>query len=615
MTRWCIRLCLVGVLNVGVLNLAAISVTNAQSPDGPDSKTFAQFLMLIEDDIDSKKLADTKDNLSDAKASVEDASSSDESSGETDDETDDEADDETDTDEMLDQDEDLDDEAASMARLTDPQAQQPTIQALSLADVIASLYQAYPEIMLARQETAIASGQMLSAIGAYDTKFKAHAIAEPTGFYRSYRSGLGLARQTWWGGQATAGYRIGRGLIQPWYQERQTNDAGEFKVGLIQPLLQGRAIDPQRVEFFKAQLAQQAPGPIILQTLLEASLDAAKLYWEWVAAGNVLEAQRQLLKLSEDRGEQFEAGVKAGKFPEIDLIVNTQLIAERRAQTLDAEQKFQEIAFKLSLYLRDENGQPLLPIEPWLPERFPEIEDRPESDFQDDLISALGRRPELQLLYLQLRSLQLDRELACNEMLPVLDLITEMSQDMGEPSSSSEDKGEFELVFGITSEVPIQRRKARGKLQSTVAKMAQTNQKLRLVRDKIGVEIQTATNQIDMSAEVVRQTEIALVAALETLDRYRFAFEKGKIDLIFLNLIETKANETQIKLVKSQQTWFAALANLQTAFGLDPLEQAITVSSLPPSDNPEPTVAPDVDIDDEEEDDIDIDEEEANDAP
>ena len=75
---------------------------------------------------------------------------------------------------------------------------------------------------------------------------------------------------------------------------------------------------------------------------------------------------------------------------------------------------------------------------------------------------------------------------------------------------------------------------------------------------------------------------------LETLERYRFAFDRGKIDLIYLNLLETKANESEIKLVESQRHWFAALAQLQVALGLDPLDQAMTVSALPPSDMPGP---------------------------
>nr|WP_315854367.1 TolC family protein [Rubripirellula lacrimiformis] len=475
----------------------------------------------------------------------------------------------------------------------DPNADRPQADsdrysddALMLADVIASVYRSYPEILRARQQAGLTSGEMLSARGAYDTKFLTYSLSEPTGFYENYRNGLKLARQNWWGGYVEAGYRIGRGYYQPWYKERQTDDAGEFKLSIAQPLLQGRAIDPQRVAVFQAALAQQSVGPAIQQALLGVSLEATTTYWQWVASGAALQAQRELLQLAEERGQQYEVGVEAGKFAEIDLILNQQLIAERSTKVLETERKYRETNFKMGLYLRDDLGRPIVPDDQWVPRRFPDIQAPPPSDFQTDLAAALTRRPEPQILQYEIRGIQLDRQLANNQMLPRFEFIAEASQDMGEPATKSDDKGEFELVIGFTSEVPIQRRKARGKIQSTTAKIAQTNEKLRLVRDKIGVELRTAYNSLMLSGQIVDQAEVSLRTVIETLDRYRFAFDRGKIDLIYLNLLETKANETEIKLIEAQQNWFAALAQMQIALGLDPLEQAMTVSSLPPSQLP-----------------------------
>ncbi len=105
------------------------------------------------------------------------------------------------------------------------------------------------------------------------------------------------------------------------------------------PLLQGRAIDAQRVGVFQASLAQQAAEPLIQQAILNSSAEAALAYWEWISAGAVWKAQRELLALAETRGEQFEIGFKADKYAEIDLIFNQQLIAERRGKAFESEQK------------------------------------------------------------------------------------------------------------------------------------------------------------------------------------------------------------------------------------------------------------------------------------
>ncbi len=463
-----------------------------------------------------------------------------------------------------------------------------TAEELALADVIASVYRSFPMIQQARLERQRATGQLVGAYGAYDTKLQAYSLAEPTGFYRPNRQGLGVARQTWWGGYVSAGYRIGRDNFQPWYKERETDRGGEFSVGLSVPLLQGRAIDPQRVAVFQASLAGRAAEPIIQQAILDASREAASHYWQWVAAGTVLEAQRELLELAEIRGQQFEVGFKAGRFAEIDLILNRRLIAERRGKLIESDQKFRATGFKLSLFLRDEFGRPMVPDALWLPKHFPVIEPLPPGDFEEDLSAALQRRPEPRVLAFELSQVQLEQRLARNNLMPRLDLLAEASQDVGAPASSANDKGRFELIVGIQGEVPIQRRKPRGKIIETAAKIAQINQKLRMQQDKIGAELLTAYNALMLAAQVVEQAEIALRASFDTLIRYRFAFRRGRVDLIYLNLLETNVNETEIRLIDAQRNWFEALAAMQVALGLDPLEQAITVSALPASTRPGP---------------------------
>tara|TARA_R110002049_G_scaffold2750_2_gene21502 strand:+ start:305612 stop:307348 length:1737 start_codon:yes stop_codon:yes gene_type:complete len=471
------------------------------------------------------------------------------------------------------------------------------IEPLTLADVIASVYRSYPEIVAARQQASLAGGDLMSAYGAYDTKVGAYSLSEALGFYENYRSGLSAARQTWWGGYVSAGYRIGRGSFQPWYKERETNKGGEMKIAVTQPLLQGRAIDAQRVAVFQRSLDRQAAEPIVQQAILESSGEAASLYWQWVASGAILEAQKELLALAEKRNEQFKAGVEAGKFAEIDLILNEQLIAERRAKQLEVERKFRAASFKLGVFLRSDSGQPLVPGDDWLPSFFPKMDPPPPLDLDNELAAALARRPEPQILQFELRKVRYDQRLACNELMPRIDLVAEASQDVGESLKSPDDKGDFQLVLGLQSEVPIQRRKARGKIQATAAKSAQINEKIRLVQNKISAELQTAHNDLLIYAQVVEQTELALRAALETLKRYRFAFSMGKIDLIYLNLLETKTNETEIKLVEAQRDWFAALSAMQLALGLDPLDQAVNISLLPPSNLPGPGHLPETPTD------------------
>ena len=186
-------------------------------------------------------------------------------------------------------------------------------------------------------------------------------------------------------------------------------------------------------------------------------------------------------------------------------------------------------------------------------------------DLQTDLAASLQRRPEPRVLQFEIQKSQWDRQLAQNDTLASLDFVAEASQDIGTPASSSNDKGEFLLIVGVQGEVPMQRRKARGKLQSTAAKIAQLRQKLFLQQNKIEAELKTAYNALQLNSEIVEQADLSLRAALDTLRRYRPAWKLGKIDLIYLNLLETKANETEIKLIEAQGNWFTTLGQMQAA--------------------------------------------------
>ena len=465
-------------------------------------------------------------------------------------------------------------------------ADSATPQTLLLADVIASSIQSFPQIEQARLQAGVAAGETTSARGFYDHKLQGYTLNEPTGFYENSRSGIGVARQLWWGGYLSAGYRTGRGDFAPWYKERETNKGGEFKVAMVQPLLQGRAIDPARVELLQANLRLQAVAPEIERAILMIGREGAETYWQWLAAGSFLRSQEELLRLAEVRAEQLRVLLQEGAIKALDLTFNDQLVAERRVKVIETRQKFRELGVKLSFYLRDEVGQPLYPREEWAPKVFPPIQQLPPGDFPADLAAAFSRRPELRGLSLEMQHVTLDLRLAQNQMAPQLDFISGASQDVGTPVSSPNDKGQFELEVGLEGEVPIQRRKALGKIQSTRGKLAQLDQKIRLQQDKIGVELMTARNALDQAALEVVQAEAALQASLKVLEEFNVALREGQVDLIYINILETKVTEYQIKLVESRQKWFAGLAAMQAALGLDPLEQAINLLTVePPAGN------------------------------
>ena len=165
---------------------------------------------------------------------------------------------------------------------------------LTLPQVIASVHATYPLLEVAIREQQVAAGKETAAWGEFDLRVKSYGITEPLGYYNPHRALVFLDRPLYSGGSVFGGYRLGRGPFQPWYKERETDEGGEFALGVSVPLLKDRAIDQRRSEVTKTALARAAVDPAVQFQLLDYVRMASQVYWEWVAAGQSLEAQRAL---------------------------------------------------------------------------------------------------------------------------------------------------------------------------------------------------------------------------------------------------------------------------------------------------------------------------------
>ncbi|HSG69518.1 MAG TPA: TolC family protein, partial [Planctomycetaceae bacterium] len=454
--------------------------------------------------------------------------------------------------------------------LTQPEfpASDEPVAAYSLEDVIASVYRAYPSLQASFFNRNIAQGEHLSAQGNFDTKLKGASENGPTGFYQTYRHSLGIEQPTYWGGSVFGGYRIGRGDYQPWYLERQTNDGGEFKAGVSMPLLRNRAIDERRAQLGTTAQGTHLVEPRIHQDLIDFVQMASEAYWAWVATGQKYRIQQQLLSLAETRNTGIEREVELGARDPPDLEDNRRSIVSREAKVIAARQKFQQASFKLSIFLRDINGVPIVLAEDQLPV-FPELESLDLPDLDADIQTAFRNRPELLENEILREQIDIERALAENDALPNVDAVILGSQDVGEPTSPKRDKSEFELEAGIFVDVPLQRRKARGKQVSLEGKASQLVLKRGLIEDKIVAELQSVHAALQATIETVEKTQEAVRLANYMAEVEQKKFNAGTGDLFTLNLREQQAAEAAENEVDALLEYFRANAAYRAILARD----------------------------------------------
>ncbi len=443
------------------------------------------------------------------------------------------------------------------------------IEPLQLNNVVQSIHASYPLLQIAIYGRNIAAGEQLSAEGAWDLKLKADANNAPLGYYKTYRHGVGFEQPTMWGGEVFGGYKLGRGSFEPWYGNRETNDGGEFGAGIRVPLAQNRAIDERRATLWKATYGVGAVEPFIQAQIIEFIRAGSYAYWDWVAAGLNLRISRQLLDLAQQRDAQIEGQVKAGARPESLLIDNHRLIVSREVKLIDAERKLQSTAIKLSLFLRTPDGQPVIPTEDQLPAGFPQASAVATDKLPFDVAEALARRPELTELDFQHRMAQVDWQHAQNQTLPELDATLWNAKDVGGWTDSKGTKTPYQAEAGLNFSVPLQRRKALGKIAAVEGKLVQIATKRKFSEDKIATEVQNAVITIDAAYRSIAKAHES-VKLNEQMQQFEVVkLDKGDSDLLLLNLREAATFDARVVEIEALLHYFESQADYRAALALD----------------------------------------------
>lgn len=439
---------------------------------------------------------------------------------------------------------------------------------LSLPEVLRSADELYPSIAASRAEVDAAQGEQLSAQGGFDPTWRTRFFTSPLSGYPQTRLDSVVEVPTpLWGTSFFAGYRYGAGKIPDYYRERETLSGGELRAGAVVPLLRNGPIDRRRANLARAELGRQLAGLSLDQQRLELARLAAFRYWDWVAAGQRRELARALLRLARDRDAQLSARAQAGEVPVFDRQDNQRALAQREAVLVQAQRGVEQASFELSLFLRDDAGQPLQPDEARLPRSFPE----PDRSLREgaSLEEALTRRPEVKRLLAQKEQQEVELAFQKNQLLPGLDVGVAYTQDLGTtPRPELEPLGKPELEVSAVLDVPLLFRAPLGRIQSARAGVTRLDAQLQLARDRVAVDVRDALSALGAAEERITFTrrEVAVSVELERGERTRF--ELGDSTLLFVNLREQAAAEARAREIDALADFHKAAASLRAALAL-----------------------------------------------
>lgn len=425
-----------------------------------------------------------------------------------------------------------------------------TTGVLELGDVLAASAARYPEIVeaMARREAAV--GEAFASRGAFDLVFEAENKSLLSGYYDGVESAVGVSREIGaFGARAYGGYRVSRGLFPVYRDAAYTDRSGEAKVGVIFSLLRDREFDDRRLALRNADISAVLAEFDLAITRVSVQKRAADAYFRWVAAGRQASVYDDLVKMAERRQDALRREVESGARARIFLTENEQNLARRRVLALEAQQRFAIAANELSLFLRDESGDPVTAGIDALP--MDRQDPRAQFGFEADVsraTDAIARRPDLARYDGLLKQARNRLNLARNNLLPKLDVAFEFSNDFGDVGAGGRTRDGAESFVGLKLSVPLQRRKARGDLAVARAELEAFEQDRRLAEDSAQAQLRNIVLELDMSRQraLLVAHEVAQAKQMEEAERRRFS--EGASDFFLVNIREEAAADALARL-------------------------------------------------------------------
>lgn len=417
---------------------------------------------------------------------------------------------------------------------------------LTLDKVLQSVTEYYPKIKIARLEITKAQGAHLSALGKFDPSLDASTRSQPAGGYINNYGDTQISVPTFYNGvQLFAGYRNGNGNWPIYYQNYLTNSGGEYRAGLSLPLLRDRLIDKERTDLLTTAESIELKKHDMEAIKIKIYQETIKAYWQWVEAGWQLKTFKELLKLARKRQVAIEQQANQGDLARLAITENTQQIVQREQLLNQGRMIFEQAAINLSLYYRDERGNPKIPSEHSLPSQI-WMQQRQLAQGFPQLI----RHPALQKLRNYSKIIRLKRDLAKNELLPNLDATASTFKQNG--SGGYPALIPQAAFIGVSFKFPVLRREAKGKLIRTQSELEQIRAEKKFMYEQLRNELTNLYIGIRRMRQQVAFLKKEYSLALKVQQGETKKFTEGDSTLFLVNQREQLTTQVKLNWINAQ---------------------------------------------------------------
>ncbi|MEB2775285.1 TolC family protein [Algoriphagus sp. D3-2-R+10] len=276
----------------------------------------------------------------------------------------------------------------------------------------------------------------------------------------------GISIPTWAGIELNGVFEQNSGqYLNPEYS---VPSGGLLSAGASLNLGQGLILDDRRAGLRKAQIYQQSTESERKRLLNELYLQATGAYWSWSLAYANKELQAEGVELAKTRFRGVKISYEQGDFPAIDTVEAATQLLNREYNLQQAENELFMRTQELNNFLWDDSGNPIALDFQVVPENL--YSDQLLFLNEEELRVLVADHPELMLVDYELATLDVERQLKAQQIIPVVKLkYNFLTENLNQFEQSSFFENDYK--WGLTVYTPLMWRKARGGMRLAEAKI------------------------------------------------------------------------------------------------------------------------------------------------
>ncbi|AMQ56822.1 TolC family protein [Algoriphagus sanaruensis] len=383
-----------------------------------------------------------------------------------------------------------------------------------------------------------------------------------TNYYDKREAGVTIP--TWMGVEFNGTFEQNNGTYLN--AEGTVPNGGLIAAGASVNLGQGLILDDRRATLRKAQIYQQATEVERANMLNQLYLDATDAYWKWSLAFENLKVLQEGVKLAEFRFGAIRKTYQQGDNAAIDTVEAYSQLLNRQYRLQNAQNAFFVARQNLNTFLWDDSsGNPMELNEGVIPDGL--FESFTWVPNEEELRTLIANHPELRIKDFDLASLEIDRKLKSQQLLPVVKLkynfINERFSDLNQYAFF-----ENNYKWGVSVYTPVFLRKSRGAIGLAKAKIdfKQSDRDLKEIQLRYKLESELNSWMIlNQQIETFKKNVASLDALFQGETR---RFQIGESSLFLVNAREVSLFDSRLTLNDLASKLRVSYAKTRVAAGL-----------------------------------------------